>query len=144
MCLKRQVKALLQEKSVLKEQAHVARALELHVVSALQAHEQQLALQHAKRRDEVKNDQPENVATVRLECTLPDDDTEDSAEKVVHEEHFGIDSKPDEKSAERTRIGGCGKVCRCCRGKDRDEARSKAYKASSCQAKVVLCRPGVE
>lgn len=97
--LKRQVKALLQEKSVLKEQAHVARALELHVVSALQAHEKQLALQHAKRTDE--KDQPGNVATVRLECTAPDDDAEALDEKLVHEEHFGIDPKQDEKSSEQ-------------------------------------------
>jgi len=97
--LKRQVKALLQEKSVMKEQDKVVRALELHVVSALHAHEQQLALQHAKRREENRSEDSGNVATVRLECpTYEDEHVAGKAEPQVHEEHLRATSQESAES----------------------------------------------
>lgn len=93
--LKRQVKALLKEKAVMKEQEHVVKALELHVVSALQAHESQLALQQAKRKEENKEDSG-NVATVRLECPSQDEDgfvSTSTDGTRVNEEHFAAAAK---------------------------------------------------
>lgn len=92
--LKRQVKALLKEKSVLKEQTEAVRVLELHVVSALQAHE--LALQQSKRDAEPTEDVSPNIATVRLECTPQDETTFGNVAPEYDEQHFVVSSETTE------------------------------------------------
>jgi hypothetical protein len=84
--MKRQVKALLKEKSVLKETTEAVRVLELHVVSALKAHE--MVLYQSKLSAEGKEDVSPNVATVRLECSSQEETASGNVEPEVDEQHF--------------------------------------------------------
>lgn len=84
--LKRQVKALLKEKSVLKKNTEAVRVLELHVMSALKAHE--MVLHQSKLNAEGKDDVSPNVATVRLECSPHEEAASGNVEPEVNEQHF--------------------------------------------------------
>lgn len=98
--LKRQVRALLKEKSVLKEQMEAVRVLELHVVSALQAHE--LALQQSKRDAESTGKASPNISTVRLECTPQSEMIFGNVLPEYDEQHFSVSSETTESKVRAT------------------------------------------